>query len=202
MPDNRFVFLTNQWQNNPSFNRQRGYTPGNEREVETTEPKTIQEFQKDRLRRNSAEFFTKRRSRNESRTIHFDANIDLVKISFYVTFNGDLKRKFFDRYGLSAVEFCQFNKTVTFEIISTVAFQNFLEHIQTIVNSPEGTSYTNRPFNLIALILSFEFVDSRARWVSASLSGSLLTLISSSNPIYIIQKEISLFTKSSVTFQL
>ncbi|PSL27546.1 S8 family peptidase [Chitinophaga ginsengisoli] len=188
MPDNRFVYLSNQWQNNESFKRQRGFTTSNEREEEDAEPKTIREFQKDRLRTSYAEFFTKQRVRNENRAIHFDANIDLIKISFYVTFNDDLKRKFFERYGLSSVEFSRFNKTVTFEVVSDITSQNFFRHVHTIINSPEGTGYVNQPFNLIALVMHFEFIDTRARWVSASLSGSLLTLISSANPIYTIQK--------------
>jgi hypothetical protein len=196
---NRHVFLNNDKSNNPKFNRQRNVGGGkknqsdNEDEIETNEPKIIQDFQKDRLRTNNVSFYAKRKTRNSNRTIEFPDYIDLIKIKFYCIFNNNspgykLKEEFYNRYGLFPIEYKDFNKTVVFEVSDNERFNNFKRHLKIIIESPSGASYENKEYNLIALIHEFEFIDSRSRVFTFNENGVLLNLISSSNPIYNIQK--------------
>lgn len=113
----------------------------------------------------------------------------MVRIHFYTVFNYDLNKKFNERYGLNPVEYSFFNKTVTFEIINQDLFRNFETHLNEVINSADETSYENKPFNLIALILRFEFISTRLRLLTSKETGILLTLISSANITYRIQKE-------------
>ena len=186
MPNNRHVYLINEKGRNPRFNRQRGFT--NPPAEETPEPKIIQEFQKERLRRSNAAFYAQRRHRNENRTINFPAVIDLVRIDFYCVFNDDLRNRFFARYGLIPVEYSHFNKTVMFEVLDNALFENFTAHIRQVITSPEGTIYEHQPFNLVALIFHFEFITDRGRLFTAAERGILFTLISSASPVYAVQK--------------
>src|SRR4051812_23439472 len=105
MAGNKHVFLINEKANNPKFNRQRGRKPNdNEQPEEPPQPKFIKDFQKERLRNDHANFYTQRKSRNESRAIQFPKVIDLVRIHFYAVFNHDLNKKFNERYGVNPVE--------------------------------------------------------------------------------------------------
>ena len=194
MLNNRHVLLTNPKSQNPKFNRKRGMASEPVENLEPTpEPKFIENYQKDNLRRNNVAFNTQRRSRNENRTIKFEKSIDLIRIYFHLVFNDDLKSKFYGRYGLSPIEYSHYNKTVIFEIEDERLFSNFEKHIKQVIESPNDTPYNNRPFNLIALILEFEFIDSKKRISEFPIpvkSDILLTLISSANQVSTKQKEI------------
>lgn len=190
MAENKHVFLINEKANNPKFNRQRGRKPNeNQQPEESPQPKVIKDFQKERLRNDHATFYTQRKNRNETRTIQFPKVIDLVRILFFTVFNYDLNKKFNERYGLSPVEYSSFNKTVTFEVINEKLFKNFEDHVTEVINSADETSYENKSFNLIALILKFEFISSGLRLLTSKETGILLTLISSANAVYSVQKE-------------
>lgn len=190
MAENKHVFLLNEKANNPKFNRQRGRKPNDNQEPEEPpQPKVIKDFQKERLRNDHATFYSQRKSRNENRSVQFPKVIDLVRIHFYTVFNHDLNKKFNERYGLNTVEYSFFNKTVTFEIINQDLFRNFETHVNEVINSADETSYENKPFNLIALILKFDFISTRLRLLTSKETGILLTLISSANTAYSIQKE-------------
>lgn len=191
MPNNKHVFLNNNQSEKPKFNRQRNVSGSDQEpneEEEINQPKTIREYQKENLRKDNVSFYSQRRARNSNRTINFPTVIDLIRIYFYTTFNNNLKTKFYSNYGLSPVEYSHFNKTVMFEIVDEKLFQNFANHIQQVVNSTEGTSYEGQTYNLIALILHFEFINDRRRTFTTTESGILLTLISSSSRAYPLQK--------------
>ncbi|MBD8082250.1 S8 family peptidase [Chryseobacterium caseinilyticum] len=192
---NRHIFLNNDRSSHPKFNRQRnvGGSKKNVEEIEDNEPKIIQEFQKERLREFNISFYTKQKIRNKARSIEFEQYIDLIKINFYNTFNSDLKQKFLSKYGLAPIEYKAFNKTVIFEIYDFGLFANFKEHIKKVVDSPHGTSYNNKDYNLLALIYKFEFIDSNARIFTYNKKGVLLNFIENIDSKYDIQKH-ALFT--------
>jgi len=191
----RHVFLKNTKSSNPKFNRKRNIKGGKDNryqeeaiETEQTEPKIIQEFQKENLRKFNIKFYSKRKIRSEKKIINFSEQIDYIRIMFYNVFNFDLKEKFILKYGLLPVEYSDFNKTVLFEIFDSNLFKNFRKHIEIVINSKIGTSYYNKEYNLIALIFKFEFVDSDYRVNTYSRNGILLDFISSINPTSDIQK--------------
>ena len=195
MANNKHVLLNNTQTNRPKFNRQRnagGSNQPSDDEEQEIQPKMIQDFQKENLRRDNLSFFSLRRERNTNRSIQFPEVIDLIRIYFFSTFNNDLKQKFFVGYGLSPIEYSHFNKTVMFEIVNERSFQNFSNHIQQAVDSSERTSYEGKPYNLIALILRFEFISDRSRTFTTTDNGILLTLISSAKRIYTTQKQMLL----------
>jgi hypothetical protein len=190
MPNNKHVFLINEKTGNPKFNRQRGRKQDDKQEVEIPpQPKFIKDFQKENFRNDNVNFYSQRKLRNENRTVKFPKSIDLVRLFFHVVFNADLNKKFEQRYGLSPVEYSHFNKTVVFEIINETLFINFEKHIKQVIESPDETPYENKPFNLVSLILKFEFISSRYRLLTSKETGILLTLISSANTISKVQKE-------------
>jgi len=185
MANNRHLFLINPWKNNPKFKRQRGRKAAeeeNESQEQATAP-LIAAFQKQRLRELSAALFQLQRARQREKEERFRVlgTIDLVRIHFYARFSDSLAAQFHARYGLSPVEYLHFNKTVLFEVIDQVRFRQFFEHISMIVQSPEGTTYTNQPYNLIALIYGFEFIGSRRRQLTGETSGLVLNLAASAN---------------------
>lgn len=191
---NRHVFLNNERFDSPKFNRQRNLggiknIQQSSYEIEENEPKIIQEFQKERLRQYNADFYSKQKSRKESRTIEFPLYIDLIKIKFFNVFNNDLKIKFLNSYGLHPVEYKDFNRTVIFEIIDQILFENFKSHIKIIINSAKGISYQNQDFALIALVFSFEFIDSKSRIYTYNNQGVLVNLFQSIILETEIQKE-------------
>ncbi|RKS97575.1 S8 family peptidase [Chryseobacterium defluvii] len=192
---NRHIFLNNDKSTHPKFNRQRNVGGGKKIDeiTEQNEPKVIQQFQKERLRKFNISFYAKQKLRNSQRSIEFDKNIDLIKINFYNIFNSDLKQKFLTKYGLVPIEYREFNKTVIFEIYDLSLFENFKNHLKIIIGSPHGTSYNNKQYNLLALIYKFEFIDSTARILTYSRKGILLNFIESIDEIYNVQKE-RLFT--------
>ena len=191
MADNKHVFLINPKSNKSSFKRQRGFDPeANIQEEEAQPQKFIEEFKKEELRNDQAAFYTQRKYRNEHRSIAIPEVIDLIRIYFFCVFGNDLRKKFYERYGLSPVEYSHFNKTVMFEVVDNQLFKNFSTHIDQIINSPQKTSYENQPYNLIALILRFEFIGSRRRLFTAQERGILLSLISSAQIAYSVQKEL------------
>ncbi|WP_426092755.1 S8 family peptidase [Flavobacterium sp. DSR3-2] len=200
---NRHVFLNNDKSDSPKFNRQRNVGGDkkvqneNIESVESNEPKIIQEFQKERLRSFNAVFFSKRKSRNENRTIEFPSYIDLIKIKFYNIFNNEasgnyklkLKEEFYRRYGLFPIEYKDFNKTVVFEIVDNNLFEVFKRHLKIIIESSNGTSYQNKEYSLIALIYEFEFIDTKARLDNLNEENVMINLISSSKKVYNLQKD-------------
>jgi hypothetical protein len=190
MPNNKHVFLINEKADNPKFNRQRGRKQDDNKESEVLpQPKFIKDFQKESFRNDNVNFYSQRKLRKENRSIVFPKYIDLIRIFFHTVFNADLNKKIEQRYGLSPIEYSHFNKTVVFEIINEKLFVNFENHIKQVIDSPDETPYDSRDFNLIALILKFEFIGSRYRLLSSNETGILLTLISSANAVSVIQKE-------------
>ena len=199
---NRHIFLNNDKSDSPKFNRQRNVGGGkkvqaeNVENIESNEPKIIQEFQKVKLQSLNTDFYNKRISRYESRKIEFPSYIDLIKIKFYNIFSNELngnyklklKDEFYRRYGLFPIEYKDFNKTVVFEIVDNKLFEVFKKHLKIIIESSNGTSYQNKEYNLIALIYEFEFIDTNARLNNFNEENVLVNLISSSNQFYKLQK--------------
>ena len=181
---NRFLILNNLRSDNPKFNRQRNVNGGknnfeDENEVEYDEPKIIYEFQKVRLRKFNLEFYASRKLRQEKRTIVFEENIDFIKINFFKVFNTELKNIFFERYGILPIEYKDFNRTVIFEIVNRQSFEVYISHINDIIKSPVGVSYQNQPYNILAIIYEFSFIDSSSRIQTIYEKGILLNLVNS-----------------------
>lgn len=177
MPNNFHLILKNPIADNPKFKRTRGYQAASEEKEEDTGAKVIEDFQKRNLASNRDAFNTGVRIRNERRTIALPILIDLVKIDFFKVFNNDLRSIFIERYGLAPVEYSKFNKTVLFEITNRDQFQVFQRHVDIIISSAEGTPYAGKPYNLLALIQSFQFIGSGERLSYPRHEGLLLTLI-------------------------
>lgn len=190
---NNHVYLINEKSTNPKFKRKRGYKPKEEEQSEQDlEPKYINGFQKERLRVDSLSFYSQRKQRNKERNIEFPMNIDLIRIYFHCVFNLDLNKKFQERYGLSPVSYSHFNKTVLFEIINDTLFKEFEAHIKQVISSNDETPYEGKSFNLIALILNFEFIGTNKRLLTSREKGVLLTIVSSANLVSNFQKRVLL----------
>jgi Subtilase family len=194
---NRYVYLNNEKKDSPKFNRKR-YVPNTKKDINDEEikedSKTIKDFQKERLRNFNAIFYTKLKQRRERRSREFQIFIDLIKISFFNTFNSELKTKLYEKYGILPIELTGFNKTVTFEILDLDKFSNFKKHIEIIIKSKQGTTYEKTEYNTLALVYEFEYIDSGARLLSITEDGVILNLLTPYNKgAYKIQKE-SLFT--------
>ena len=192
---NRHIILNNEKTSHPKFNRQRNVGGGRKSEEDTQEEavqdelKVIEEYQKEKLREYNITFYAKRKTRNKKRTIQFSKNIDIIKIKFYNIFNSSLKIKFLEKYGIIPIEYKDFNKTILFEIVDSSLFENFKSHIQTIIDSSNGTSYQYKEYNLLALIYKFEFIDSRARILTYIKEGILLNFIESVDSVFNEQKD-------------
>lgn len=181
---NRHVFLRNTTSTNPTFNRSRNVSKTEERQEE--EPRSIQPFQKDRLRNYYSSFVSERESRNSNRTIVFPDVIDILEIEFHVIFNEDLQKKFYSKYGLGIIEFGAFNRSVVFEVLDRTLFAVFEAHVTQIINAPDATVYENEPFALIALVYTLKFINQRA--FTDEHEGLLINLLSSSNTVSVTQK--------------
>lgn len=179
MPSNEHKYLKNEPKTNEGFKKQRGRAPKEEKPEEAPLPKTISTTQKDKLRVSNALLFGERRQRRTEKTIEPQINIELVRIYFFTVFNLDLQKKFLQRYGLSAVEYTDYNKTVLFEITNEEQFKVFLEHIRQVVASAPDEPYEGKSYNLVALIFNYEFLTDRNRLGAISEKGFLISLVSS-----------------------
>ncbi|MDR6527212.1 S8 family peptidase [Chryseobacterium rhizosphaerae] len=168
---NKFVYLNNEIGSQIGFDRQRKVdTP--EREQNTV----VSEDRKRILRNFKTEFIDKRRVRAERKTIQL-TNVELIRIHFFKTFDNTLHRAFLRKYGISPLEYTDFNRTVLFQIENTELFTVFLEHIDSIINSGEGVSYHGEEYNLLALIYKFSFYSSEDRTLTFSEQGNLISFI-------------------------
>ncbi len=186
---NRHVILTNKKENQSSFRRTRDVS-GSQKDLETIEPKIISASQKARLNLNKSQFIQDRKSRKEKRSIDFPQNIDLIEIRFFGNFNTDLQNKYLNKYGLNSVAYKDFNKTVVFEIYDPDLFKSFTKDIDSVINSPERSSYQNQEYNLIALIYSFLFIDSKKRLKTYENKGIIINFINSANKYSEYQKDV------------
>lgn len=181
---NRIIYLNNEKSSKIGFSKQRNIS-GNKvnlydfnDEAEEDISKTIKEFQKRKLRLNRIVFYSKKKRRKINRTIELALHLDLIKIQFYKIFDLNLFKEFYTKYGITPIEYLDFNKTIIFQIENEDLFENFKIHIEIVINSQKNTSYKNEEFNLIALIYKFEFFDSRSRIFTYNGKGILLSLIS------------------------
>jgi hypothetical protein len=91
----RHLFLKNEKSTNPTFNRKRGFS-SNERESEEPEEqeeeKVLDSTRISQFRTYYRQFNSDRESRRGKRTIEFPSVIDLVEISFFKTFNNELRK--------------------------------------------------------------------------------------------------------------
>jgi subtilisin family serine protease len=186
----RHVFLKNEISTNPTFNRKRGFS-SNERESnepeEQEEEKVFDSNRINQFRTYYRQFNSDRENRSSRRTIEFPSVIDLVEISFFKTFNNELRGIFLIRYGLDVLELKSFNRTVVFEVVDINLFAVFERHINFIISSDVPVPYSGEGFNVLALIHSFRFVSKRN--FSTQDEGVNLKLISSSNSVARLQND-------------
>ncbi|NNU33913.1 hypothetical protein HK413_06705 [Mucilaginibacter sp. S1162] len=91
---NKIVHLANDPTENSGFKKTRGFKKQIvEKDDDNEAPKSIRLFHQRRLRSSNDNFSTERNKRNEERTIKLPANIDLIRIHFYATFQLDLQKK-------------------------------------------------------------------------------------------------------------
>ncbi|MDM1555879.1 S8 family serine peptidase [Chryseobacterium indologenes] len=168
---NKFIYLNNEISSQIGFDRQRKVdTP--EREQNTV----ISEDRKRILRNFKTEFIHERRARAERKTIQL-TNVELIRIHFFKTFDNTLHRDFLRKYGISPIEYTDFNRTILFQIENTELFTVFLEHIDNVINSGEGVSYHGEEYNLLALVYKFSFYSSEDRTLTFSEQGNLISFI-------------------------
>lgn len=168
---NKFVYLNNETGSQIGFQRQR--------RVDTQEGEqntVINEDRKRILRNFKIEFLQKREVRSEKKTIELP-NVELIKIHFFKTFDNALHRAFLRKYGISPIEYTDFNRTILFQIENARLFTVFLGHIDSIVNSNEGVSYHGEEYNLLALVYKFSFYSSEERTLTFSDHGILISFI-------------------------
>lgn len=180
---NRVIFLNNDKSVKTGFDRQRN-VGGNKAkfndsfEEEFEIPKFIKEFQKKKLRINKVNFYSRRKKRKLNRSIEMPLYLDLIKIQFYKIFDTKLNKEFSTKYGITPIEYLDFNKSVIFQIDNEELFKNFKSHVGQVIDSPKNKTYKNEEYNLIALIYRFEFFDSRSRIFTYNGNGILISLIS------------------------
>lgn len=187
---NRHVFLKNEISINPTFSRKRGFS-SNVKDLDQPEEKEEDRFldlnRIKQFRTYYNQFTSERERRRGRRTLVFPSVIDIVEISFFKTFNNDLRGVFLIRYGLDVLELKSFNRTVVFEVVDINLFAVFERHINLIIASEDPVSYAGEDFNVLALMHSFRFVSKRN--FSTQDEGVNLKLISSSNPVGRLQNE-------------
>lgn len=189
---NRIVYLNNETSAQIGFKKQRN-VGGDKKQAssEDHEQKVISENKKSEFRGYLANFNDDRHIRRIRRSVQIPVSIELIKINFLTVFNVDLKKKFFSKYGLTPVEYQDFNKTVLFSIGDQNSLEEFLYHIDRIINSPQGTSYYKQSYNLLSLVHKFTFYSSDDRVDSYNENGLLITFISTHlNNAYETQKNI------------
>lgn len=160
MPDNKklpHLFLRNQASTAEKFKKNRGWeTKANDEEKEKDYTPL-----KGRLKEDDRIFKIERRGRHNKRTLSIPEHIDQVRIHFFKVFNVSLQKEFIKRYGLQALTFYDFNKTVLFAIDNEELFKVFQSHLEQFYNSADDQAYQGQEYNLIALIFHFEFINSR-----------------------------------------
>lgn len=188
MPLNKIVHLANDLSENLGFKKKRGFKKTVEVEEETDAPKLIKRFHQRRLIISNENFSAERSKRGEERSIKLPGNIDLIRIHFYSIFQLDLQQKFFNDYGVFAIEYDQFNKTVLFEIVSEKKFTKLIEDIEAFCAAERNSSYEGESFALVALIHNFDFINTDKRLTEIPERGAIISLIISSQRISNIQK--------------
>lgn len=197
--NNKHVYLNNKKNQQSGFNRKRGFSK--DASEDKTEEPTIKQFQVANLRRYFIDFTQSYESRYASRTIEFPAYIDLIEIRFFPIFNKDLKKKFFNKYGLLPVSYNDFNRTVVFEVVDKNSFEVFKDDIEIIIFRDEDVPYLGEDYNLIATIYKFRFIDERVK-TNEDEAIILSAFQSASIEIASLQKERlkQFLTESSLSF--
>ncbi|WP_156305779.1 S8 family peptidase [Sphingobacterium endophyticum] len=177
---NRIVYLNNNTSAQIGFSKQRNMKDAivKKEAEEEIEQKIISESKKIEFHSYLTTFNKVRQARREQKSIYLPFNIELVRINFLTVFNSNLSKKFLLNYGLSPIEYLDFNKTVVFTIDDREAFENFLIQIGKIIDSPVGTNYYKKKYNLLALVYKFEFYSSNDRLNCYQEEGILITFIS------------------------
>lgn len=180
---NRHTYLRNAGTENNGFKKTRGFSDNSDPNVE----RIIKRARITGLYENLLHYNEDVVNRNERRTIDFPHHIELIWIHFYVTFNEDLRRKFYQRYGLLPQSFINFNRSVLFEVVERRSFRQFQEHLTFLNDQGVDVPYNQQDFNLISLIDRFDFFDSRL--LVTTTRGAILNLINSDQEIATTQQE-------------
>lgn len=190
--DNRIVYLNNEIASQIGFNKKRnvsGSKKTDSTDFEEEIVKIISEEKKNVLQSITHKFKREREERGDRRTTNIESRIDLVKIHFLAVFDNNLHQQFLAKYGLSPIEYSDFNKTVLFQIDSEKEFTTFLSHLEEIINSPIDTNFYGKDCNLLSLIFNYTFYSSTDRVQTILKNGLVLTLISSYLPNFREQRD-------------
>lgn len=175
----KHVYLNNRKSTQSGFNRKRGFDKQKQGDDEPKPEPKIYAYRISGFRQDYSNFNQSYKTRNDNRTIEFPAYIDLIEIRFFKTFNTDLKNQFFSKYGLLPLYYADFNKTVTFEVVDDILFQNFKTDLEYIIKFDDDLTYSGETYNLIALIYQFQFIDKRIK--TTENSGFIISTIQSNS---------------------
>ena len=191
MMENRILYLNNGSAQKIGFKRQRNV---NRDQTENTN-RIISESKKNQFRIYKRSLLAERTERERNRSLDLPHTIDFIKIHFYKSFDNNLHRLFLSKYGITPIEYTDFNRTVLFQIEEEGKFEIFLQHLQAIIDSAMGTTYQNAEYNLLVLMERFSFYTSQDRFNTYDTTGLVFSLISTHLvDLYNSQKEI-LFAK-------
>lgn len=174
-----FVILKNEVRIDNKFNKRRSFKP--QVKEETQAAKTPKPFHQEKLETAFRLLNIDRRKRVNDRNLQVPAHVDLVKMHFFVRFDKSLQNKFYQKYGLRALVWEDFNQTILFAIDDEGDFEIFKRHLQDFFQSKPGKSYEGKSYALIALIQNFYFLSSSRRNHSFNASMSSLSLIPITN---------------------
>src|ERR1700749_41537 len=123
----KHLYLVNPKQQTTGFKKTRGRDK-EEKKVEA--PKYPNPKHQKKLREAYNKFILDQQYRHENRKIQVPAHIDLITIYFFKTFDLSLRKIFFQKCGLNAVDLKDFNRTVLFTIANEESVKTFKKHLE------------------------------------------------------------------------
>lgn len=176
MPEYPHLLYNNSPSKTNGFKKTRGRD--SKKEEEKTEPAPpISEEKKRFLAAKLIAYTSAVADRAKKKMLPIPANIDLIQIDFYTTFDKKLENHFYQTYGLYPIELSHFNKNVLFNIGDKKLFKNFFTDIDAISNLKKGEDHRKESFSRLALINDFFLLDDTQRkGVLSGQEGYVLTI--------------------------
>lgn len=136
--------------------------------------------QKIKLRNSLTQFSNELLLRAQERTLEVPAHIDYIEIDFFAVFGNQepyhLKNRFKRDFGLEAVKYFNFNKSILFAINNNEDFDSFLSLVQDFFNSPDDIAPQGRPYAIATLIYDMRLLSTE-RILKEIGSTCILSLI-------------------------
>lgn len=159
MADYPHRFLSNPKSTVIHFDGSRGFGNDDEDDDDPEEVEKNYEYQKAQLRIALQNFNTSQIIKRERRTLDTLYTIDYIRIDFFVTFANSIEyntRDIFQKnFGIHAIQYYDFNKSVLFEVNNKVKFHNLLKLIGSFIESNERIDPKDTDYNIVTLIHGF-----------------------------------------------